>query len=134
MNKRNNITPAEMEILQCVLDHAPVTVRDVADRMAQAKGLARTTVLTVMERLRQKGRLTRQESPSGYLYSPSAPKPDMQRGMVAEFVERSLGGSVSPFVAYLTERVELNADEMQALNGLLDKLAAQENPEKGEAR
>jgi predicted transcriptional regulator len=127
MSRRKNITPAEMEILQFVLDRAPVTVREVADQMAQAKGLARTTVLTVMERLRQKGHLTRQVGPAGYLYSPREPKPEMQRDMVAEFVERSLGGSVSPFVAYLADRVELSDAEMDALNGLLDKLAAQES-------
>jgi predicted transcriptional regulator len=112
-----------MEILQFVLDHAPVTVREVADHVAETKGLARTTVLTVMERLRRKGRLKREEGPAGYLYSPIEPKSDMQRSLVAEFVERSLGGSVSPFVAYLADRPELSPAEIDELNRLVAKLA-----------
>jgi predicted transcriptional regulator len=123
---RQNITPAEMEILQYVLDHAPLTVRTVADHFGQTKGLARTTVLSVMENLRQKGHLKREAGPTGYLYSPGLPKAEMQRNMIAEFIERSLGGSLSPFVAYLAEREALDEAERQEVNRLLKKLEGSE--------
>lgn len=139
MNTRKNIPPAEMEILQYILDNAPVTVRAVADHFGETKGLARTTVLTVMERLRQKGHLKREEGAAGYLYSPDKPKSEMQRNLVAEFIERSLGGSVSPFVAYLADQAVLDESEMEAVNHLLEKLAvidreADTSPDKGNKR
>jgi predicted transcriptional regulator len=120
----NNIPPAEMEILQYVLENAPVTVRAVADHFGETKGLARTTVLTVMERLRQKGHLKRDEGPAGYLYSLDKPKPEVQRSLIAQFVERSLGGSLSPFVAYLADKAILDEAEMNEVNRLLKKLEA----------
>jgi len=121
-----NIPPAEMEILQYVMDNAPITVRAVADHFGQTKGLARTTVLTVMERLRQKGVLKRDEGPAGYLYAPDVPKSEMQRNLIAEFIERSLGGSLSPFVAFLAERAVLDDAEMAEVHRLLAKLERRE--------
>ena len=38
---------------------SPPTVGEVAERFGEAQGLARSTILTVMERLRKKGHLTR---------------------------------------------------------------------------
>jgi predicted transcriptional regulator len=116
-----------MEILQFVLDNAPVTVRSVADHFAETKGLARTTVLTVMERLRRKGHLKREKGEAGYLYAPKTPKAEVQRGLIADFVDRALGGSISPFVAYLADRAVLDQREMDEVNRLLEKLKARHN-------
>jgi len=133
VNTRKNITPAEMEILQYVLENAPVTVRVVADHFGQTKGLARTTVLTVMEKLREKGHLKREAGAAGYLYAPNVPKAEMQRNLIATFVERSLGGALSPFVAYLADRAVLNEAEMAEVNRLLQKLESGERtPDKSD--
>ncbi len=43
-----------MEVLNYIGDHESVSVRDVAQHFEKEKGLARTTILTVMERLRKK--------------------------------------------------------------------------------
>jgi predicted transcriptional regulator len=61
MMKRKGITPAEVTLLRYILDNQPVTVRQVADYMTEQHGLARTTVLTHMERLRKRHILERTE-------------------------------------------------------------------------
>src|SRR4051812_25576625 len=93
-----NIGRAELEILRYVSDHHPVTVRDVADHVSATKGHGRTTVLNVMARLCRKGYLTRGKVDGVYRYSPRVPKKDLLRTLVRDFVERALGGSLSPFV------------------------------------
>jgi len=44
------------------------------------------------------------------------------RRAVGQFVERSLAGSVSPFVAYLAERGTVSAGELRELERLVAKL------------
>lgn len=44
-----NLGKAEMDVLHHVAEHAPVTVREVADHLAETKGHVRTTVLNTME-------------------------------------------------------------------------------------
>jgi predicted transcriptional regulator len=117
-----NIAPAELELLRYILDHHPITVREVADHVAQAKGHTRTTVLNVMERLRRKGYLTRRQEGGLYQYSPSVPKLQMQQTLVRDFVRLALGGSLEPFMAYLTQEADVSDAELADLKQLVDDL------------
>jgi predicted transcriptional regulator len=119
-----SVGDAELEILRYVADHYPATVREVADHAAETKGLARTTVLTVMERLRKKGYLTRRRAGAVYRYSPKLPKGKLLENLTRDFVERVLEGSVSPFMAYLAETENLTGEELDRLKALVSELDA----------
>lgn len=124
---RNRVTIGreEMQVLRYVADRQPVSVREVADHVAATSGKARTTVLTVMDRLREKGYLVRRRKGGVYLYSPKRSQAEVLRHLVADFVREALGGSVSPFVAYLAEEAELNDGEVRELARLVADLEAQ---------
>jgi predicted transcriptional regulator len=117
-----NVGRAEMDILRYILDHHPVTVRSVSDFVAETKGHTRTTVLNVMERLRQKGYLKRDLVDGIYNYAPTAPKSQMQLSLVRDFVNLSLGGSLRPFMVYLTEQAEVSDQEIDELKELVSGL------------
>jgi predicted transcriptional regulator len=124
-----NIGRAEMDVLRYITDHHPVTVRQVADYVSQTKGHVRTTVLNVMERLRQKGYLARKKTHGTFHYSPRLPKEELLRSLVGDFVNRTLGGSLSPFVAYLTHEAKLSQEELAELRLLVRTLDAQSEEE-----
>jgi len=109
----------ELEVLRFVADHAPCTVREVSEGFAEPRGLARTTVLTVMERLRRKGYLARRKGASAFSYSPASGKGDVMHDVVKDFVEKTLGGSLTPFVAYLAKTRGLSEVEVDQLNELV---------------
>ena len=115
MQSREKIGQAQLEILRYIQDHHPATVRQVAEHVAETRGLTRTTALNVMERLREKGYLTRELVEGVYRYSPVHPKPQLLRGLVRDFVEQTLGGSLEPFVAYLAEEAQLSDEELERL-------------------
>lgn len=109
----------EIEILRYIGDHHPIRVGEVAGYVAQTTGQARTTVLTIMERLRRKGYLTRKRIAGVYHYSPRVPKHDLLRGLVGDFVGKVLGGSVSPFLAFLSEGGPMSDDDLNMLKRLV---------------
>ena len=121
----------ELELLEHVAQHAPLSVGEAAEQFGEPLGLGRTTVLVMMERLRKKGFLVRQKAPGerAYQYRPRRAQSDVLRGMVGEFVDRMLGGSLSPFVAYIADARGLSDAEMEELQRLLDKLEAQPREE-----
>jgi len=121
---RETIGREEMQVLRYVAGNQPVSVREVADHSAIASGKARTTVLTVMERLRAKGYLVRRKKGGVYRYSPRRSQADVLRSLVADFVRQALGGSVSPFVAYLAEDANLDDEQVQELGRLVADLEA----------
>ncbi len=119
MNKPPTLGDQELSLLRYVTDHAPVTVREVAERFGASHGLARTTILTMMERLRKKNFLSRRKDEGAFQYRPTVPKTELMQSLVHEFVEKTLGGSLTPFVAYLTEAQGLSEREMADLQRLL---------------
>jgi predicted transcriptional regulator len=120
--KRLLLGEQELEVLRFVSDHSPTNVRSVVENYGEPKGLARTTILTVMERLRKKGFLHRTKVEGIYAYTPSRPKTDILRGLVENFIERTLNGSLTPFVAYLSETRSLTDEEITELKKLVDSL------------
>lgn len=120
----------ELAVLRFVAEHGPVAVGRVAEAFASEHGLARSTVLTVMERLRAKGNLKRRRVDGVYLYSSALDREGVLSGAVAQFVERSLQGSVSPLAAYLTERGHVSADELRELRRAVRALSAKREDER----
>jgi predicted transcriptional regulator len=112
----------EIEVLRYISDHQPISVGEVAEHVAQTSGQARTTVLTIMERLRKKGHLTRKQVAGIYRYSLKAPKDVLLLRLVSHFVNQTLGGSVSPFVAYLAENGPVSPDDLKTLKRLVQDL------------
>ena len=119
----------EMSVLSFVTENAPITVRQVLQEWGEPRGLARTTVLTMMERLRIKGHLVREHVAEGgsWVYAPSVPKQTLMRGVVQNFVEKSLGGTVAPFVAYLSEGHALSSLSDEEKNELRRLVASLED-------
>lgn len=122
MREAKNIGKGELEVLRFIHDHNPVTVREVADHFAEQKGHVRTTVLNVMERLRKKGFLSRKKSGGSFQYSPRERKADLLHSLVDQFVRGTLGGSVTPFMAYLVREARLSDDEIRELKQLVKEL------------
>ena len=114
----------ELDVLQYVCDHHPITVRDVAAHFAATSGHARTTLLTVMERLRCEGAFGPPQNSGRRHYAPTVSKADLLDRIVGDFVDEVLGGSVSPFVAYLSRSPPISPDEAQArTNARADRIA-----------
>lgn len=110
----------ELEVMRFVSENDPISVRDAADRFEKDRGLARTTILTVMERLRKKGYLKRSLQDGIFLYSPVVEQAQLMRGIVEDFVEKTLGGSLAPFVAYLSDARGLTEEQLTELRSILN--------------
>jgi len=119
----------ELSVLRYVAEHGPATVGEVAERFGEPQGLARSTILTVMERLRQKGYLTRRKVEGVYQYASPVPAGELLRDVVGDFVQRTLSGSLSPFAAYLSEADDVSDADLQQLQDVVARLRSQKRKE-----
>jgi predicted transcriptional regulator len=120
--RKTSLGEQELAVLRFIAERAPVAAREVIDHFGGEQELARTTILTKIERLRKKGYLTRRLRKGVYVYSPRVPQAEVIQGLVSDFVERTLGGSVSPVLAYLIHTQELSEAEAALLQRLADEL------------
>jgi predicted transcriptional regulator len=112
----------ELQFLQFIAQRGPMSVGQVAETLGVELGLARTTVQTILERLRRKGHLTRRREDSVFVYSSPATYNQLTLGVVRRFVDHALAGSVSPFVAYLAEQRSLDAEDIRQLREVVKRL------------
>lgn len=98
----------EAMIMEAIWDAPPpVTIRDVTDRLQRRQPLAFTTVMTVMNRLVEKGLLVRAGSKGSHAYRAAITRDAFVRDVtldVAAGLIRDFGGlAVSQFVEALAE-------------------------------
>lgn len=126
MPQRKPLGKVELELLQAVEDLQPVTVRALVEHLADTTGQARTTILTTLERLRAKGFVTRRSIKGVNHYSPRISVSELLPRIVGDFVQKMLGGSVSPVVAYLQDQKEVDPEELAQLKSLVEDLEAKQ--------
>lgn len=120
--RKPSIGDQELALLHYVDASGGASVGEVAAGFGEPRGLARSTVLTMMERLRGKRYLRRRQVGGVYRYSIATAPGEVMRSAVGQFVEKTLSGSVSPFVAWMAEHGEVSDEELAELEALVAKL------------
>ena len=108
--------PLESAVMERVWKRGPLTVRDLFDDIGRPRGLAYTTVMTVMVRLHAKGLLARERNGKTYLYRAVSTRAehrallsrDLARGLVSQFGDAALA-------AFSAELGEVDAQHRAAL-------------------
>jgi len=129
MSPKHTIGDQELALLRWITERGSVTLREAVEGFGLDASLARSTVLTMMERLRKKKHLGRKRVGAVFRYSSSVTATELLTGAVRDFVEKTLGGSVSPVVAYLSRARRLSDGELDELQKLVQDLKAQRNEE-----
>ncbi|MDX1933788.1 MAG: BlaI/MecI/CopY family transcriptional regulator [Capsulimonadales bacterium] len=126
----------ELEILRYITDHGPASVGQVTEGFAVPRGFSRSTINTSIERLFKKGYLTRSAASAGdaFRYSATLSSEAVLSGLVENFVENTLAGSLRPFFAYFAHRQPLSETEIAQLRELVDSLEAPAATEPGEKK
>ena len=112
----------ESALLRFITERGGAAVGEAAEGFGRENDLSRSTVVTMMERLRTKGYLTRSKGAEGvFRYYPAQRQEEMLGGLVGRFIEKTLGGRMTAFSAYFTRSERLSAEEKIELRRLLEK-------------
>lgn len=123
--ERASVGEQELALLRHVADAGGTTVGEAAETFGTDRGLARSTILTMMERLRKKGFLVRRLDRGIYRYRTRSSSDTLLKGAVRRFVEGPLGGSVAPLAAYLTDAHDVSDEELRELQDVVNRLRAE---------
>ena len=93
--------PLELLCLKALWSLEQGKVKDVQLIVAQSRPLAYTTIMTVLDRLVRKGKLTRQKVGRAFMYAPQTPRDVMRRAAIRELVDGYFDGSEDQLVEFL---------------------------------
>lgn len=114
----------EMRVLRLVWQQQPCTERQVWDELRGQRSVGRTTILKTIQRLEAKGLLKRAAGEGPVQYRAVVDQRRLLPAIVRRFVDRTLAGSLEPFVAYLADSDKLSAKDLAALRAIARKMNA----------
>lgn len=119
----------EHDILSAVWQLGKCTVRQVHEQIGVPRGLAYTTISTVLDRLEKKGFLTRDREGKTLVYRAARREGSVQQSRVRSLVDRIFGDDPEPAVARLVEAVETYDPAL--LDQLAKEIAARRRSRRG---
>ncbi len=93
--------PLELLCLNALWTLEAGNVRDVQQIVARARPLAYTTIMTVLDRLVRKGKLSRCKTGRAFIYRPEASREETRRAAIRELVDTLFDGSERELMAFL---------------------------------
>jgi predicted transcriptional regulator len=118
-----DVTDAELAVLQVLWDEGPATIRRLTDLLYPSGGAAQyATVQKLLDRLEAKGYVGRQRTGSAHLFSAAVPRDELIGRRLQDVAEKLCGGSLTPLLTHLVRTRRLSARERQELRDLIDEL------------
>jgi BlaI family penicillinase repressor len=114
------LTELQIAILRVLWDRGEASVADVWETLHRDRGLAQTTVATLLSRLERRGVIARRAEQRQYLYRAVVTEADLKQSMVGGLTERMFAGDVTALVNHLLTSHEIAPGDLARLRTLID--------------
>ena len=116
-------TKTEMDVLQILWQNGPSTVRFVHDKLNEQKeAVIYTSTLKLMQVMKEKGMLERDETNMKHIYSAALKEEKVKGNMLGRFVDSMYNGSPSSLMMALLGNDKTSAEELQKIKELLKQM------------
>lgn len=112
---------AELEILQVLWKDQPTTVRAIHEKLSKSKDVGYTTILKQMQRMFEKGIVSRTKEGKTHLYSSIPKEKDIQKGMFNKLVKTAFKGSKMDLVLHALGNSKPSKEELEKLQEWLQQ-------------
>jgi BlaI family penicillinase repressor len=93
--------PLELLCLKSLWSMGEGNVKDVQQIVIQTRPLAYTTIMTVLDRLVRKGKVSRRKVGRAFVYTPETSRDEMRRAAITELLDAFFDGSTPDLIAFL---------------------------------
>ena len=113
------LTNSEWYVLDCLWEHSPLTVMELVERLSQKVGWAKSTTITTLRRMEDKGLLHCQVEGRTKHYAPAVARQSAARRETRSFLDRVYQGSVGLMLSSLVRDEALSREELDQLYEIL---------------
>lgn len=113
------LTELQITVLRLLWAHGEATVAELWEALHAERGLAQTTVATIVSRLEKRGIVARRAAQRQYLYRALITEAEVRRSMVGELTERLFEGDVTALVNHLLTSQEIAPGDLARLRAMI---------------
>ncbi len=116
------LTASEWSALSCLWEDSPRTVMQLVADLGERVGWAKSTTITTLRRMEEKGLVRVEQTGRGKSYTPAVEREQAATAETHSFLDRVYQGSVGLMMSAMAKRQELSADEVAELRAILEQI------------
>ena len=114
-------TDVELQILDVLWQRGPSTVRQVHEALAAQRETGYSTTLKMIQVMREKGLVIRDESVRPQLYRAAESKRETQLQMLDDLSQKAFGGSAKKLVMRMLSARRVSVEELAEMQRLIEE-------------
>ena len=115
------LTGGEWSVLDCLWAESPQTVMQLVSRLGERVGWAKSTTITTLRRMEEKGLVRCETVGKGKSYTPAVEQEQAEIQETRSFLDRVYRGSVGLMMSAMAQRQELSPEDIAELRDILRK-------------
>ena len=116
------LNASEWNVLNCLWEEHPRTVMQLVADLERSVGWAKSTTITTLRRMEEKGLVSVEQAGRGKSYTPAVEREQAVTAETRSFLDRVYQGSVGLMMSAMAKRQELSAVEVAELRAILDQI------------
>ena len=113
------LTGSEWSVLDCLWEKSPQTVMQLVAQLGEKVGWAKSTTITTLRRMEEKGLVRCEIIGKGKSYTPAVEREQAVIFETRSFLERVYRGGVGLMMSAMARRQELSPEEITELREIL---------------
>ena len=118
-SKAVSLSELQLDVMRVLWQQGEVGTTEVVEALERTRGLAHTTVATLLSRLEKRGVVSSRRVGRQLQYQARISADSVQKGMVSALVSRFFGGDAKALVAHLVREEELAPDDLATVRRML---------------
>jgi len=115
------LSDLQADVMKVLWRGGEATVAEVTQALHAKRGLAHTTVSTLLTRLQKRGVVHARRDGRQLIYRPLVDEPQVRRSMVSGLLDSLFGGDPQALVAHLVREDAISADDLAAIRAMLEE-------------
>ncbi|MBD5099391.1 MAG: BlaI/MecI/CopY family transcriptional regulator [Clostridiales bacterium] len=120
--EHTKLNASEWNVLNCLWENHPRTVMQLVADLEESVGWAKSTTITTLRRMEEKGLVRVEQTGRGKSYTPAVEREQAMMDETHSFLDRVYQGSVGLMMSAMAKRQELSSDEVAELRAILDQI------------
>lgn len=115
------LTHSEWYVMDCLWQHSPMTVMELVAALGDKVGWAKSTTITTLRRMEEKGLVRSETIGKAKHYTPLVAREEAEIEETHTFLDRVYRGSVGLMVSTMARRQALTQEDIAQLRAILDQ-------------
>jgi BlaI family penicillinase repressor len=119
METSHHLGDLQLAIMRVLWGHGEATVSDVHETLEPERGLALTTIATMLTKMEKKGVVDHRAEGRRFIYRPLVSEGQVRRSMVSDLTSQLFRGDVTALVNHLLSEHDIDSGELAQLRQMI---------------